>query len=211
MSAASDSNVTRTRDLDPDDVPKIVSVDDHVIEPPDVWTDRLPSKYHDVVPRSVRMRGTMNFVGGVFSYEETDDGDEADWWLYEDGRFPLTRLECAVGFDRSEVNVSGITYEEMRKGCWDPKARLEDMDANWTEASDVLPLDFPRFCGQRFYEAQDKELADLCVKAYNDWHGRRVVRRQQRPPDPLHHRAAVGRRSSPPPRCAATPPAACAA
>jgi len=110
MSAASDSNVTRTRDLDPEDVPKIVSVDDHIIEPPDVWTARIPSKYADVMPRSVRMRGTMNFVGGVFSFEETDDGDEADWWQYEDGRFPLTRLECAVGFDRSEVTVGGITY-----------------------------------------------------------------------------------------------------
>ena len=100
MNAAADSNVTRTRDLDPDDVPRIVSVDDHIIEPPDVWTSRLPSKYADVMPRSVRMRGTMNFVGGVFSFEETDDGDEADWWQYEDGRYPLTRLECAVGFDR---------------------------------------------------------------------------------------------------------------
>jgi hypothetical protein len=169
MNAAADSNVTRTRDLDPDDVPRIVSVDDHIIEPPDVWTSRLPSKYADVMPRSVRMRGTMNFVGGVFSFEETDDGDEADWWQYEDGRYPLTRLECAVGFDRSEVTVSGITYEQMRKGCWDPTARLEDMDANWTEASMSFPSSFPRFCGQRFYEAQDKELADLCVKAYNDW------------------------------------------
>ena len=47
----------------------------------------------------------MNFVGGVFSFEEDDAGDEADWWQYEDGRYPLTRLECAVGFDRSEVTV----------------------------------------------------------------------------------------------------------
>lgn len=151
------------------DIPKFVSVDDHVIEPPHVWTDRLPSKYADVMPRTVRMRGVMRFVGGVFSFEETDDGDEADWWQYEDGRYPLTRLECAVGFDRSEVTVSGITYDQMRKGCWDPKARLEDMDVNWTEASMSFPSSFPRFCGQRFYEAKDKELADLCVKAYNDW------------------------------------------
>jgi len=159
----------RVRDLPPNEIPKIVSVDDHIIEPPNVWTDRIPSKYADVMPRSIRMRGTMNFVGGVFSFEEDDAGDEADWWQYEDGRYPLTRLECAVGFDRSEVTVSGITYEGMRKGCWDPKARLEDMDANWTEASMSFPSSFPRFCGQRFYEAQDKELADLCVKAYNDW------------------------------------------
>ena len=132
------------------------SIDDHIIEPPNVWTDRIPSKYADVMPRSIRMRGTMNFIGGVFSFEEDDSGDEADWWQYEDGRYPLTRLECAVGFDRSEVTVSGITYEGMRKGCWAPGARLEDMDANWTEASMSFPSSFPRFCGQTFSETPDK-------------------------------------------------------
>ena len=31
----------------------LVSVDDHAIEPPNVWLDRLPAKYHDVAPRMV--------------------------------------------------------------------------------------------------------------------------------------------------------------
>ena len=66
------------------------------------------------------------------------------------------------------MKITAITYEEMRKGCWDPKARLEDMDANWTEAQMCFPS-FPRFCGQTFLEADDKDLALLCVKAYNDW------------------------------------------
>ena len=172
MSSTSDptsATAPDARSLDPDDLPKIVSVDDHVIEPPDVWTSRLPSKYADVMPRSIRQKGTMNFVGGVFSFEPDDDGEEGDWWQFEDGQYPLTRLEAAVGFDRDDVKVVAITYDEMRKGCWDRDARLVDMDANWTEASMSFPSSFPRFCGQRFYEAKDKELADLCVKAYNDW------------------------------------------
>ena len=110
----------------------------------------------------------MQFVGGVFSYQPSEDGELCDWWLYEDKRVPQTRLSAAAGFDRDEVKVVGITYEEMRKGCWDPVARIEDMDANWTEAQMCFPS-FPRFCGQTFMEAQDKELSDLCVKAYNDW------------------------------------------
>jgi predicted TIM-barrel fold metal-dependent hydrolase len=61
-----------------------------------------------------------------------------------------------------------VTYEEMRKGCWDQASRLADMDANHTEASLCFPT-FPRFCGQTFTEAKDRELALLCVKAYNDW------------------------------------------
>ncbi len=148
--------------------PKIISVDDHVIEHGRVWLDRLPAKYHDVGPRTIQERGQMQFVGGVFSYEPSDDGELCDWWLYEDKRVPQTRLSAAAGFDRDEVKVTGITYEEMRKGCWDPKARMEDMDANWTEAQMCFPS-FPRFCGQVFMEAQDKVLSDLCVKAYNDW------------------------------------------
>ena len=151
-----------------DDFPKIISVDDHVIEHGRVWLDRLPAKYHDVGPRTIQERGTMQFVGGVFSYEPSDDGELCDWWLYEDKRVPQTRLSAAAGFDRDEVKVVGITYEEMRKGCWDPKARIEDMDANWTEAQMCFPS-FPRFCGQTFMEAEDKVLSDLCVKAYNDW------------------------------------------
>jgi predicted TIM-barrel fold metal-dependent hydrolase len=56
----------------------------------------------------------------------------------------------------------------MRPGAWQVEARLADMDANWLEASLCFPT-FPRFCGQTFSEAKDKDLALLCVKAYNDW------------------------------------------
>ena len=111
----------------------------------------------------------MTFVGGVFSFEPDDDGLEGDWWAFEDLEIPLTRLEAAAGFDRDEVTVVPITYEEMRKGCWDRDARLEDMTEGHIEASLCFPSSFVRFCGQRFMEAEDMELADLCVKAYNDW------------------------------------------
>ena len=150
------------------DIPKIISIDDHVIEPADVWQSRLPAKYRDVGPRVIQERGKMQFVGGVFSYEPSDEGELCDWWLYEDKRVPQTRLSAAAGFSREEVKVTGITYEEMRDGCYDPVARLSDMDMNHTEAQMSFPS-FPRFCGQTFMEAEDKELSDLCVKAYNDW------------------------------------------
>src|SRR6266478_3446563 len=61
-----------------------------------------------------------------------------------------------------------ITYDEMRPGCYDPKARVDDMELNWVEASLSFPS-FPRFCGQTFLEAKDRELAEACVYAYNDW------------------------------------------
>ena len=150
------------------DIPKIISIDDHVIEPADVWQNRLPAKYREVGPRVIQERGKMQFVGGVFSYEPADEGELCDWWLYEALRVPQTRLSAAAGFSREEVKVTGITYEEMRDGCYDPVARLSDMDMNHTEAQMSFPS-FPRFCGQTFMEADDKVLSDLCVKAYNDW------------------------------------------
>jgi predicted TIM-barrel fold metal-dependent hydrolase len=152
-----------------EDLPKIISVDDHVIEPPNVWQDRLPQKYKDIGPRVKRApMGEMTFVGGKFSYAPGTDGPPCDWWHYEDKAIPQTRLSAAVGFDRDEVRITAITYDEMRDGCYDPKARIADMDANWTEAQMCFPS-FPRFCGQTFLEADDRELALLCVKAYNDW------------------------------------------
>ena len=153
-------------------IPPIISVDDHVIEPPNVWQDRLPARLRDVGPRIERRTvKDMKFVGGVFSYEEAgpnEDGTWCDWWLVEDLQSPLTRLSAAAGYPRDEVTVSPITMEDMRKGCWDQQARLADMDVNHVEASLSFPS-FPRFCGQTFTERADRELGDLCVKAYNDW------------------------------------------
>jgi len=154
------------------ELPKIISVDDHITEPATVWSERLPSKYADVGPRIHRLPvKQMTFVGGTFTAipgEKGEEGPLADWWFYEDLRRPLTRLDTAVGFSRDEVILAGITYNEMRQGSYKLKERLEDMDTAGIEASLCFPT-FPRFCGQTFYEAKDKELAMLCVRAYNDW------------------------------------------
>ena len=56
----------------------------------------------------------------------------------------------------------------MRPGCYDRDARIKDFELNWVDGSLPFPT-FPRFCGQTFYEAEDKELGLACVKAYNDW------------------------------------------
>jgi predicted TIM-barrel fold metal-dependent hydrolase len=67
-----------------------------------------------------------------------------------------------------EVTMEGVTYEDIAPGCYMPEARLADMDLNHVEASLCFP-NYPRFCGQLFAERQDRELARLCVEAYNDW------------------------------------------
>jgi predicted TIM-barrel fold metal-dependent hydrolase len=152
------------------DFPRIVSVDDHVVEPPHVWERWLPTKLRDRGPKVERRGiGAMRHVGGG-AYEQSfdPDGPQADCWVYEDLVYINKRHVAAVGFDRDDMTMSPITYDEMRDGCYDPAARLADMDVNHVEASLCFPT-FPRFCGQTFTEAKDRELGEACVYAYNDW------------------------------------------
>jgi predicted TIM-barrel fold metal-dependent hydrolase len=64
--------------------------------------------------------------------------------------------------------MTALTYDDMRPGCYEREERVKDMELNWCDGSLPFPT-FPRFCGQTFYEADDKELGLACVKAYNDW------------------------------------------
>ena len=151
-------------------IPMIVSVDDHVVEPAHVWRTWLPAKLCEQGPR-VERRGLagLRMVGpAIYEHEFDDAAPPCDIWFYEDLVVPLKRHIAAVGFDRDDMTLSPITYDEMRDGCYDPKARVEDMLVNHVEQSLCFPT-FPRFCGQTFLEAKDKELAAACVTAYNDW------------------------------------------
>jgi predicted TIM-barrel fold metal-dependent hydrolase len=78
------------------------------------------------------------------------------------------RLDAAVGYDRDDVDLRLVNYEQMRRGAFSVEERLADMDENWIQSSLCFPT-FPRFCGQTFYEAKDKDVALACVRAYNDW------------------------------------------
>jgi predicted TIM-barrel fold metal-dependent hydrolase len=131
----------------------LVSVDDHVVEPPDMFENHLPPSFRDRddVPRIVR----------------TDGGD--DVWIYDGRQFPNIGLNAVAGRPRDEYGVDPTSYEEMRPGCYDVDARVGDMNANGVLASLCFPS-FPRLCGQVFAEANDKELALILLKAYNDWH-----------------------------------------
>jgi predicted TIM-barrel fold metal-dependent hydrolase len=125
-----------------------ISVDDHLIEPSRLWQDRLPAKWKDTGPRIVR------------------DG-KSEFWAYEDRQIITTGLAAVAGKKREEFSPEPISYDDMRPGCYDPAARVADMDQGGVLASLLFPS-FPRYCGQVFHEAKDKELALLCVQAWND-------------------------------------------
>jgi predicted TIM-barrel fold metal-dependent hydrolase len=151
------------------DIPWIVSLDDHVVEPPDLWTSRLPAKYRDVGPRIVMApSGTPILDGGGYIEAPGTEGPDVAWWFYEDHQYSVKRMIAAAGYPADEIGMHGVTYDQMRPGCWQPQARLDDMTMNHVEASLSFP-NYPRFCGQLFLRGHDQELARLCVEAYNDW------------------------------------------
>src|SRR3954454_13090666 len=150
------------------ELPRIISSDDHVVEPPDLWTNRLPAKYHDKAPHVERDKARFAMQGGVFSYNKGDpDGEWCDFWIYDDLIYPFPRLSAAIGFP--DLDNTPVTFDEIRPGCWKQDERLEDMADNHVDASICFPNVLPGFAGQTFMERTDKELALECVKVYNDW------------------------------------------
>ncbi|HVX22368.1 MAG TPA: amidohydrolase family protein [Acidimicrobiales bacterium] len=127
----------------------LVSVDDHVLEPAGLWQDRVAAKFRDRAPRIVH-----------------EDGGE--FWRYEDKRIATLGLAAVAGRSREQFSPDPITYDDMRPGCYDPVARIGDMDQAGILASLCFPS-LPRFCGQLFYESTDRELGFACLQAWNDW------------------------------------------
>ncbi len=157
--------------IETDDVitdPWLISADDHVLEPPDIWTDRVPRRFRDIAPRMVRDRAeVVSATGGRPKFRRSTTGTWADWWCYEELEVPLTQVSAASGLE--VVDYLPTTLDEVRPGCWRRADRLADMDTNHVQASVCFPNTLPRFCGQTFCEAKDKDLALACVQAYNDW------------------------------------------
>jgi predicted TIM-barrel fold metal-dependent hydrolase len=132
----------------------IISADDHIIEPPELWADRLPSKYRDAGPRVV--------------WGTSEEGKRYQWWEYEGRQVPASRLNAAAAFTRDQYSFEQLSYEDLVPGCYDPIERVKHMDQDGCLGSLCFPT-FPRLCGQTFLEGSDRELGLVCVQAWNDW------------------------------------------
>jgi hypothetical protein len=129
----------------------LVSVDDHVIEPPDLFEGRLSAVAAERAPRVERVR------------------DRQDTWVFEGKPLPNVGLNAVAGRVPEEYGVDPVSFDQMRPGCFDIHERVRDMDVNGVLGS----LNFPSltgFAGQLFMTCDDKEIALELVRAYNDWH-----------------------------------------
>ncbi|HZR14930.1 MAG TPA: amidohydrolase family protein [Acidimicrobiia bacterium] len=130
----------------------IISVDDHLIEPADLFEGRVPKQYADRAPRVVTM----------------DDGRET--WVYEDSFYPQVGLNAVAGRPKDEWSMEPARFDEMRRGCWDVEARVHDMDLDGIYASLCFPSLIAGFAGTIFATSKDEDLGLACLRAWNDWH-----------------------------------------
>src|SRR4051794_8771155 len=129
----------------------LVSVDDHVVEPPDMFDRHVPAKWRDQAPRSVRK----------------PEGHEV--WVFEGNEIPNIGLNAVAGRPPEDYNMDVTSYDQIRRGTYDIHERVRDMDVNGVLGSMCFPS-FTQFCGQLFMRGSDKDVAADLVRAYNDWH-----------------------------------------
>jgi predicted TIM-barrel fold metal-dependent hydrolase len=128
----------------------LISVDDHLHEPPGTFADRLPERLRERGPR-LEARPT------------------GDVWVFDGDEHPVHPLTASAGRPIEEWG-SPVHYDEMRPAFYDPVARLGDMDADGVAAALCFPS-FSGFSGTPFVTVarRDPELALLSLQAYNDF------------------------------------------
>lgn len=129
----------------------LISVDDHVVEPAHVFEGRVPAKLQPDAPAIV----------------ETPEGHQV--WKFEEQFFTQVGMNAVAGRRPDTVKIEPFRFEHMRSGCFDPKARISDMDLIGMWASMNFPSQITGFCGRVFFAAKNRELGLACIRAWNDW------------------------------------------
>ena len=133
---------------------EIWSADDHMIEPPHLWVDRVPAAMREDCPRVIQI-------------------NSRDAWVYngETTYIPMGSCRALPGHPETGYPPAPGTanFDEMRPGCYDPVERLADMDIDGVHAQLCFP-NYARFAGHRFFlNVADLDVGLTCLKAYNDY------------------------------------------
>ncbi len=127
---------------------RLIDADCHTVEPPHIWERWLPRSFQDRAPKLVK----------------DDEGGDA-WQLQEGAPLMYIGLVATPGMRFEDMKWKGYTYDTVRKGCWDGKARLEDMDFDGVDAEFIYPSQRTMYY---FMGNQDRDFHRAGVRAYND-------------------------------------------
>jgi uncharacterized protein len=128
----------------------VISVDDHVAEPPDLWTRCMSqAKWGDRIPHlAIQADGTER-------------------WVIE-GQVSASNSVAATGALSKDRGSEPQTWSEVPKSAYDPQARLAAMDSDGIDCSALYPL-AAGVSGEAIGAIKDVELQVECARAYNDW------------------------------------------
>jgi predicted TIM-barrel fold metal-dependent hydrolase len=129
----------------------LVSVDDHICEPADMFDAHVPQKYREYAPRVVEEPGGTQ------------------QWYYGDRKGRNLGLNAVAGKPPEMFNIDASRYDEMRPGCFDVHQRVRDMSAGGQLAGLNFP-NFTGFSGQVLSGGPDNDVNEVMIRAYNDWH-----------------------------------------
>jgi predicted TIM-barrel fold metal-dependent hydrolase len=128
----------------------LISVDDHICEPPDMFAGHVPDRWKNQAPRVIVENGKQQ-------------------WVYGDARGRDLGLNAVAGKPRENYNIDASRYDEMRPGCYDVHERVRDMNAGGQLAGLNFP-NFTGFSGQVLNQGPDRAVNEIMIRAYNDWH-----------------------------------------
>jgi uncharacterized protein len=127
-----------------------ISVDEHVQEQPETWTQRLSrAKWGERIPHIER------------------NSDGAERWIVE-GREVLSNGVADCGAAMAERTKNPDRWSDVPAAVYDPRERLKAMDAAGIDYAVLYPT-VAGVGGQTFGRIEDPELELACVQAYNDW------------------------------------------
>ena len=126
---------------------RVISSDDHVFEPGDLWTTRIEPKFRDQAPRIVHQ-------------------EDGDWWFVGDFQAVGIGAGAQAGrrFDAPEKLTFADLVENVRPGGYIPEEHVKDMDIDGVDVSIVYPT-----VGLLVYSIKDGELLSGIFRTYNDW------------------------------------------
>ncbi|MEE9608673.1 MAG: amidohydrolase family protein [Myxococcota bacterium] len=128
---------------------RLIDADSHTLEPPHIWDTWLPKKFQNRAPQLVK------------------DKDGGDAWQFQRGTPPMEiGLVTTPGRRYEDIKWTGYTYDTIRKSCFEPKARLEDMDFDGIDGSFLYPSQRTMFF---FMGNPDRDFHLAGVQAYNSW------------------------------------------
>jgi len=129
----------------------LISIDDHVVEPPNMFDAHVPAKYKDQAPKN----------------QKNEWGH--DVWTFQGQAMGTVGLNAVVTWPKEEWGLDPTGFAEMRPGAYDIHERVRDMNRNGIFQSMCFPS-FAGFSCRYFQQAEDQNLALIMLSAYNDWH-----------------------------------------